>query len=161
MWEKIKEFFKNIKQILMGTQNTKLLEAPDEKSEKIEHIKTEETSSKEEIFDIYNKIKKGEYNPDELDEEKREKINILLKNELDIKKKQIRRKKIELKMLKQENIANEKIRIMNLYYLVKQDKINLDYIKNEDLYKIRQLLIEEAKIHNKEIETSFVKVING
>ena len=155
MWKKIiGDFFKNIKQLLMGRTNVKMLEAPQENSEI-----TKTSTSKEEIFDIYNKIKKGEYNPDELDEEKREKINVILKSEIDIKKKQLERKKIELDMLKQDNIANERIRLMRLYDLVKADKVNLDDLENEDLYKIRQLLIDEAKFKDKNIKAQYKKMV--
>ena len=162
---KIKNFFKRI----FGKNETKLLSqvSIDEKEEetindikltnekklndiKISKEKTE--TDKKEVFEIYKKIKNGEYNPDELNDEKREKINALLKTEIKIKKRHLEEKTTELKMFRRENMSNEKHRIIDLYYQVQDGEVELESIEYEDLTKIIKFLLEEAKIRDELID---------
>ena len=152
--KRIKDFFKR----LFGINETKLLEQANVSEKEIETIndnrliKEKNETDKNDVLDIYKKIKKGEYDPDFLDDQKREKVNTLIKNEIEIKKRHLEEKTAELKTLRQENMPNEKQRIIDLYYQVKDDNVNLDSINYEDLIKIRRLLLEETKMRDELIE---------
>lgn len=69
------------------------------------------------------------------------------------------------KETKEEYLKNEKTRIMNLYKGVKDNVINLKEIDIEDLKKIRKLFYEEAKIHDRNLESEINSlekmIING
>lgn len=101
---------------------------------------------KKEWFEIYNKIKNGEYNLQELTEEQRKKIIAILKYEISLKKEKLDHDITELNILKVDNKINEKNRILNLYNGVKNKEIDLSDIDKEDLLKIRKLLIKESKM---------------
>ena len=157
---KIKNFLKRI----FGKNDTKLLNQAsiDEKEQEtindIKLTKEENETDKKEVFEIYKKIKNGEFNPDDLDDEKREKINALLKTEIEIKKRHLEEKTTELKMLRRENMSNEKQRIIDLYYQVQDGEVDLESIEYEDLIKIRKLLLEEAKMRDELIDEDLVEL---
>lgn len=70
-----------------------------------------------------------------------------------------------LKETKEESLKEERTRIMNLYNGVKDNIINLKEIDIEDLKKIRKLFYEEAKIHDRNLESEINSlekmIING
>ena len=172
--DKIKNFFKRI----FGKNDTKLLNQAsinekeqgkinekklkdEEKQDTLNYFKNnkeEFANDKKEVLDIYKKIKNGECNPDDLDDEKREKINALVKTEIEIKKRHLEEKTTELKMLRRENMSNEKHRIIDLYYQVQDGEVNLESIEYEDLIKIRKLLLEETKMRDKLIEEDLIEL---
>ncbi len=145
---KIKQFFKNIisrKQIkqleipkdvnLIGNNNSKL------NSNQMEN----DLNEKKEFFEIYNKVKNGQYNLNKLTEEQSKKIIAILNSEISLKKDKLNHDITELNIYKFDNRINEKNRIFELYNRVKNETIDLHDIDREDLLKIRKLLFEEAK----------------
>lgn len=103
--KKIKEFFNNI----FDHNKTKRLEGYNE-PKSVEKTQNENyIKNKNEIFEIYKKVKKREYDLQDLTEEQSEKIIALLKEELKIKKDKLNKKITELNMLKQENKGYEKV----------------------------------------------------
>lgn len=65
----------------------------------------------------------------------------------------------------EEYLKNEKKRIMELYKVIKDNIINLEEVDTEDLKKIRKLFYEEAKIHDRNLESEINSlekmIING
>ena len=53
----------------------------------------------------------------------------------------------------EEYLKSEKKRIMELYKVIKDNIINLEEVDTEDLKKIRKLFYEEAKIHDRNLES--------
>lgn len=158
---KIKQFFKEI----ISRLTTKKLESPKEELlESNSNISGDKVNKKEEIqdinylkdkkefFEIYNKVKKGKYNLNELDEEQKKKIITILNSEISLKKDRLDHEIMKLNILKADNRISEKNRIFELYNRVKNDTIDLEQIDREDLIKIRKLLLEEAKIQTEKFE---------
>ena len=154
---KIKQFFKNI----ISRNKTKRLETPKdtnliESNSKLNSTQTENyldnQNEKNEFFGIYNKVKNGQYNLNELTEEQSKKIIAMLNSEISLKKDKLEHDITELNILKVDNRINEKNRIFELYNGIKNETIDLYDIEKEDLLKIRKLLLEEAKIQDEKIE---------
>ncbi len=65
----------------------------------------------------------------------------------------------------EEYLKNEKKRIMELYKVIKDNIINLEEVDTEDLKKIRKIFYEEAKIHDRNLESEINSlekmIING
>lgn len=158
-FQKIKEFFKNI----FAKNKTQLLEEPKENSlnNNLTEQKISYQKEKNEFFEIYNKIKKGQYDLNNLTKEQAEKIIEILNSEIDLKKEKLGKSVTELNILKTENRLEEKNRIFNLYKQIKEETIDLSEIRKEDLLKIRRLLLEEAKIqdNNFQNEISLLELI--
>ena len=146
---KIKQFFKNI--ILKN--NVKQLEAPKENDliEKNEE-KLKKQNDKKEFFEIYNKIKKAEYNLNELTTDQAQKTIDMLKSEINLKQNKLNNDITELNILKADNRIEEKNRIFELYNGIKEQTIDLKDIDREDLLRVRKLFIEEAKIQDEKLE---------
>ena len=146
---KIKQFFKNI--ILKN--NVKQLEAPKENDliEKNEE-KLKKQNDKKEFFEIYNKIKKAEYNLNELTTDQAQKTIDMLKSEINLKQNKLNNDITELNILKADNRIEEKNRIFELYNGIKEQTIELNDIDREDLLRVRKLFIEEAKIQDEKLE---------
>lgn len=138
---KIKQFFKNI--ILRN--KVKQLEEPKEEIV----IKQDE---KKKFFEMYEKVKKNEYDLNNLTEEQAQKVITMLKSEINLKKDKLNNDVTELNILKIDNKIAEKNRIFEIYNGIKNDTIDLNDIDKEDLLKIRKLFIEEAKIQDGKIE---------
>ena len=138
---KIKQFFKNI----ISRNKVKQLE---ESKEKIV-IKQDE---KKKFFEMYEKVKKNEYDLNNLTEEQAQKVMTMLKSEINLKKDKLNNDVTELNILKIDNKIAEKNRIFEIYNGIKNDTIDLNDIDKEDLLKIRKLFIEEAKIQDGKIE---------
>ena len=168
---KIKQFFKDI----ISRLTTKKLESPKEEILEINsNISGDQINKKEEIqdsnyakdkkefFELYNKVKNGEYNLTELDEEQKKKIITILKSEINLKKDKLDNDILKLNILKADNRINEKNRIFELYNKVKNDTIDLEQIDREDLIKIRKLLLEEAKIQTEKFadEVRVLKILS-
>lgn len=143
---KIKQFFLKI----ISKNKTKRLEIPKEanimeKDSKSNNKQTKKDlnnqNDKKEFFEIYNKIKKGQYNLNELTEEQAKNIIAILNSEVILKKDKLEHDITELNILKADNRINEKNRILELYNEVKNENINLTDIDREDLLKIRKLLL--------------------
>ena len=113
---------------------------------------------KKEFFEIYNKVKKGEYNLKDLTEEQSKKIITILNSEINLKKDKLDHDIMELNIVKTDNRINEKNRIFELYNNVKNESIDLNDIDREDLLKIRKLLLEEAKIQDERLENE-IKIL--
>ena len=94
---KIKQFLKNI--ILQN--KVKQLEAPKENDliEKNEE-KLKKQNDKKEFFEIYNKIKKAEYNLNELTTDQAQKTIDMLKSEINLKQNKLNNDITELNILK-------------------------------------------------------------
>lgn len=146
---KIKQFFKNI--ILKN--NVKQLEAPKENDliEKNEE-KLKKQNDKKEFFEIYNKIKKAEYNLNELTTDQAQKTIAMLKSEINLKQNKLNNDITELNILKADNRIEEKNRIFELYNGIKEQTIDFNDIDREDLLRVRKLFIEEAKIQDEKLE---------
>ena len=146
---KIKQFFKNI--ILKN--NVKQLEAPKENDliEKNEE-KLKKQNDKKEFFEIYNKIKKAEYNLNELTTDQVQKTIDMLKSEINLKQNKLNNDITELNILKADNRIEEKNRIFDIYNGIKEQTIDLNDIDREDLLRVRKLFIEEAKIQDEKLE---------
>ena len=146
---KIKQFFKNI--ILKN--NVKQLEAPKENDliEKNEE-KLKKQNDKKEFFEIYNKVKKAEYNLSDLTTDQAQKTIAMLKSEINLKQNKLNNDITELNILKADNRIEEKNRIFELYNGIKEQTIDLNNIDREDLLRIRKLFIEEAKIQDEKLE---------
>lgn len=146
---KIKQFFKNI--ILKN--NVKQLEAPKENDliEKNEE-KLKKQNDKKEFFEIYNKIKKAEYNLNELTTDQAQKTIDMLKSEINLKQNKLNNDITELNILKADNRIEEKNRIFDIYNGIKEQTIDLNDIDREDLLRVRKLFIEEAKIQDEKLE---------
>lgn len=146
---KIKQFFKNI--ILKN--KVKQLEAPKEKDliEKNEE-KLKKQNDKKEFFEIYNKVKKAEYNLNDLTKDQAQKTIAMLKSEINLKQNKLNNDITELNILKADNRIEEKNRIFELYNGIKEQTIDLNNIDREDLLRIRKLFIEEAKIQDEKLE---------
>ena len=167
--DKIKEFFSNI----LSRNMLKKLEPP----KVCENIKNENfmednkvtddnkiiadnkitadsniSNEKKEFFDIYNKIKTGEYDLRDLSEEQAKKIIAILNSEISLKKDRLKNDVMELNILKIDNKIDEKNRLLKMYNEVKNGSINLSEIDKNDLLKIRRLLLEEAKIQDEKLE---------
>lgn len=138
---KIKQFFKNI--ILRN--KVKQLEEPKEEIV----IKQDE---KKKFFEMYEEVKKNEYDLNNLTEEQAQKVITMLKSEINLKKDKLNNDVTELNILKIDNKIAEKNRIFEIYNGIKNDTIDLNDIDKEDLLKIRKLFIEEAKIQDGKIE---------
>lgn len=154
---KIKQFFKNI----ISRNKTKRLETPKEtnpleNNSKLKNKQTENDlnnqNEKKEFFEIYNKVKNGQYNLNELTEEQSKKIIAILNSEISMKKDKLEHDITELNILKVDNRINEKNRIFELYNGVINETIDLSDIDREDLVKIRKLLLEEAKMQDEKFE---------
>lgn len=160
--DKIKQFFRN----LISKNKAKLLEAPKENefvennvTSKNEHPETtEKQKEKKEFFEIYNKIKNGQYNMDELTEEQAQKIIAMLNSEITLKKDKLEQNITELNILKVDNKINEKNRIFELYNQVKNENVDLSEIDRKDLLIIRKLLLEEAKLQDDKL-TDEIKLL--
>lgn len=146
---KIKQFFKNI--ILKN--KVKQLEAPKENDliEKNEE-KLKKQNDKKEFFEIYNKVKKAEYNLSDLTTDQAQKTIAMLKSEINLKQNKLNNDITELNILKADNRIEEKNRIFELYNGIKEQTIDLNNIDREDLLRIRKLFIEEAKIQDEKLE---------
>lgn len=146
---KIKQFFKNI--ILKN--KVKQLEEPKEKDliEKNEE-KLKKQNDKKEFFEIYNKVKKAEYNLNDLTTDQAQKTIAMLKSEINLKQNKLNNDITELNILKADNRIEEKNRIFELYNGIKEQTIDLNNIDREDLLRIRKLFIEEAKIQDEKLE---------
>ena len=146
---KIKQFFKNI--ILKN--KVKQLEAPKEKDliEKNEE-KLKKQNDKKEFFEIYNKVKKAEYNLNDLTKDQAQKTIAMLKSDINLKQNKLNNDITELNILKADNRIEEKNRIFELYNGIKEQTIDLNNIDREDLLRIRKLFIEEAKIQDEKLE---------
>ncbi len=138
---KIKQFFKNI--ILRN--KVKQLEEPKEEIV----IKQDE---KKKFFEMYEKVKKNEYDLNNLTEEQAQKVITMLKSEINLKKDKLNNDVTELNILKIDNKIAERNRIFEIYNGIKNETIDLKDIDKEDLLKIRKLFIEEAKIQDGKIE---------
>lgn len=138
---KIKQFFKNI----ISRNKVKQLE---ESKEKIV-IKQDE---KKKFFEMYEKVKKNEYDLNNLTEEQAQKVITMLKSEINLKKDKLNNDVTELNILKIDNKIAERNRIFEIYNGIKNETIDLNDIDKEDLLKIRKLFIEEAKIQDGKIE---------
>ena len=72
---------------------------------------------------------------------------------------------VSFEEIKEEKLKDDKNRIMNLYKGVKDNVTNLKEIDIEDLKKIRKLFYEEAKIHDRNLESEINSlekmIING
>lgn len=146
---KIKQFFKNI--ILKN--KVKQLEAPkgNDLIEKNEE-KLKKQNDKKEFFEIYNKVKKAEYNLNDLTTDQAQKTIAMLKSEINLKQNKLNNDITELNILKADNRIEEKNRIFELYNGIKEQTIDLNNIDREDLLRIRKLFIEEAKIQDEKLE---------
>ena len=146
---KIKQFLKNI--ILQN--KVKQLEAPKENDliEKNEE-KLKKQNDKKEFFEIYNKIKKAEYNLNELTTDQAQKTIDMLKSEINLKQNKLNNDITELNILKADNRIEEKNRIFDIYNGIKERTIDLNDIDREDLFRVRKLFIEEAKIQDEKLE---------
>lgn len=138
---KIKQFFKNI----ILRDKVKQLEEPKEEIV----IKQDE---KKKFFEMYEEVKKNEYDLNNLTEEQAQKVITMLKSEINLKKDKLNNDVTELNILKIDNKIAEKNRIFEIYNGIKNDTIDLNDIDKEDLLKIRKLFIEEAKIQDGKIE---------
>lgn len=138
---KIKQFFKNI--ILRN--KVKQLEEPKEEIV----IKQDE---KKKFFEMYEEVKKNEYDLNNLTEEQAQKVITMLKSEINLKKDKLNNDVTELNILKIDNKIAEKNRIFEIYNGIKNETIDLNDIDKDDLLKIRKLFIEEAKIQDGKIE---------
>lgn len=152
---KIKQFFKNI---IFGNK-TKRLEAPKEITPIENDVLNNQTKSevknqeeKKDFFEIYNKVKNGQYDLQDLTEQQSKKIITILKSEISLKKDKLDNNITELNILKVDNRINEKNRILELYNEVKNETIDLADIDKEDLLKIRKLLLEESKMQDERFE---------
>ena len=146
---KIKQFFKNI--ILKN--NVKQLEAPKENDLiKKNEEKLKKQNDKKEFFEIYNKVKKAEYNLNDLTTDQAQKTIAMLKSEINLKQNKLNNDITELNILKADNRIEEKNRIFELYNGIKEQTIDLNNIDREDLLRIRKLFIEEAKIQDEKLE---------
>ena len=146
---KIKQFFKNI--ILKN--NVKQLEAPKENDLiKKNEEKLKKQNDKKEFFEIYNKVKKAEYNLSDLTTDQAQKTIAMLKSEINLKQNKLNNDITELNILKADNRIEEKNRIFELYNGIKEQTIDLNNIDREDLLRIRKLFIEEAKIQDEKLE---------
>lgn len=110
---KIKQFFLKI----ISKNKTKRLESLKEdnimeKNSKLNNNQTENglnnQNDKKEFFEIYNKIKKGQYNLNELTEEQVKRIIAILNSEIILKKDKLEHDITELNILKIDNRMNEK-----------------------------------------------------
>lgn len=110
------------------------------------------SNEKKEFFDIYNKIKAGEYDLKDLSEEQAKKVIAILNSEISLKKDRLKNDVMELNILKIDNKIDEKNRLLKMYNEVKNGSINLSEIDKNDLLKIRRLLLEEAKIQDEKLE---------
>ena len=151
---KIKQFFKNI----ISKNRIKKLDAPKENdlsnssSSINKSIIENKKIEKNKFFEIYNSVKKGQYNINELSEEEAKKIIAILNSEISLKRDKLNNDITELNILKIDNRINEKNRILELYNNVKNQKIDLVNIERDDLLKIRKLLLEEVKIQDERFE---------
>ena len=110
------------------------------------------SNEKKEFFDIYNKIKAGEYDLKDLSEKQAKKVIAILNSEISLKKDRLKNDVMELNILKIDNKIDEKNRLLKMYNEVKNGSINLSEIDKNDLLKIRRLLLEEAKIQDEKLE---------
>ena len=151
---RIKQFFKNI----ISKNRIKKLDAPKENdlsnssSSINKSIIENKKIEKNKFFEIYNSVKKGQYNINELSEEEAKKIIAILNSEISLKRDKLNNDITELNILKIDNRINEKNRILELYNNVKNQKIDLVNIERDDLLKIRKLLLEEVKIQDERFE---------
>ena len=151
---KIKQFFKNI----ISKNKIKKLDAPKENdlsnssSSINKSIIENKKIEKNKFFEIYNSVKKGQYNINDLSEEEAKKIIAILNSEISLKRDKLNNDITELNILKIDNRINEKNRILELYNNVKNQKIDLVNIERDDLLKIRKLLLEEVKIQDERFE---------
>ena len=140
---KIKQFFKNI----ISKNKIKKLDAPKENdlsnssSSINKSIIENKKIEKNKFFEIYNSVKKGQYNINDLSEEEAKKIIAILNSEISLKRDKLNNDITELNILKIDNRINEKNRILELYNNVKNQKIDLVNIERDDLLKIRKLLL--------------------
>ena len=144
MFNNIKDFFTRI----FLNKNIKKIEEAKEVASPRNNINQTE---KDNFFEIYNKIKKHEYDLNNLSKEQAEKVITILDSEIEMQKKKLNQGITELNILKNDNKDFEKNRIMNLYKEIKEGKIVLEEIDLEDLKKIRTVFHEEAKIYDKKI----------
>ena len=144
MFNNIKDFFTRI----FLNKNIKQIEEAKEVASPRNNINQTE---KDNFFEIYNKIKKHEYDLNNLSKEQAEKVITILDSEIEMQKKKLNQGITELNILKNDNKDFEKNRIMNLYKEIKEGKIVLEEIDLEDLKKIRTVFHEEAKIYDKKI----------
>ncbi len=152
----MKEFINKIKQFLknfISRKKLKQIEAPKNsdsinKEEKLPNNQNQ----KKEFFEIYEKVKKSEYNLNDLTEEQAKKIIEMLKTEINLKKNKLNNEVTELNILKADNRIAEKNRIFEIYNGIKNETINLNEINREDLLKIRKLFLAEAKLQDEKFE---------
>lgn len=154
---KIKQFFLNIilrnKTKRLGTKkDTNVIDNSSKLNSNQIDSNLNNQNEKNEFFEIYNKIKSGQYNLNELTEEQSKKIIAILNSEISLKKNKLNHDITELNILKVDNRINEKNRIFDLYNGVKNETIDLSDISREDLLKIRKLLLEETKIQDEKLE---------
>lgn len=148
--KKIKAFFfkiflKNKMKKLEEVKDTKPIEETEELEVNQKEAIVKGQSEKKEFFEIYQKIKNGQYNLKDLTEEQSQKIIAILHSEIALKKDKLNHNITELNILKTDNRIDEKNRIFELYHRIKDQTIALSDIEKEDLIKIRKLLLEEAK----------------
>lgn len=161
--KKIKKFFKTffsrnkVKQ-LDTPKATNLVDVDTKTNGKTIEDTNKKQDDKKEFFEIYNKVKKGEYNLKDLTEEQSKKIITILNSEINLKKDKLDHDIMELNIVKTDNRINEKNRIFELYNNVKNESIDLNDIDREDLLKIRKLLLEEAKIQDERLENE-IKIL--
>ena len=144
MFNSIKNFFKRI----FLNKNIRKIE---EAKEVVSPRNNINQSEKEDFFEIYNKVKRREYDLNNLSEEQAEKVITILDSEIEMKKKKLNQGITELNILKNDNKNYERNRIMSLYKEVKSGEKLLEEIDLEDLKKIRAIFYEETKIYDKKI----------
>ena len=144
MFNSIKNFFKRI----FLNKNIRKIE---EAKEVVSPRNNINQSEKEDFFEIYNKVKRREYELNNLSEEQAEKVITILDSEIEMKKKKLNQGITELNILKNDNKNYERNRIMSLYKEVKSGEKLLEEIDLEDLKKIRAIFYEETKIYDKKI----------
>ena len=161
IFEKIRIFFTRI----FSNRDVKKIEEP---KEPIKKINVEKQKEKEDFFEIYKKIKKREYDLNELSEEQARKEIAILDSEIEMKKKKLDQGITELNILKNENKNYEKNRIIYLYKEVQDGKMDLTQLELEDLKKVRTLFYEEAKIRDiklgediEELEKALIAAANN
>lgn len=144
MFNSIKNFFKRI----FLNKNIRKIE---EAKEVVSPRNNINQSEKEDFFEIYNKVKRHEYDLNNLSKEQAEKVITILDSEIEMKKKKLNQGITELNILKNDNKNYERNRIMSLYKEVKSGEKLLEEIDLEDLKKIRAIFYEETKIYDKKI----------
>ena len=155
--KKIKDFLRKI----FSKNKIEMLEESKEDSlnnnatiEKINYQK-----KKDEFFEIYNEIKSGKYDLNKLTKEQSKQIIDILSSEIELKKEKLNNNITELNILKTDNRIEEKNRILNLYKEVKDANIDLSQVDEEDLLKIRKLMLEETKIQDEKLEREIMLLL--